>query len=196
MYINNYPRSIRCCLPQEVLHSTPVCLQLQSPVLPPTSNHRSHSPIHADKYHNTDLLPPSRAIVESDIPICHREAATTEPRDTLGELDTYSAILAPDLPEVRRPEPVTLVLNSYVSSWNTKALRRSSLWMRICTIWTSKECVSLKIVVSNLHLLPINRASFKLLLLFQKRFSGSLLRRCLCTLVICHTNSHFPPDSH
>lgn len=50
------------------------------------------SPFHTATYRRTNLLPPSRRIAGSDMPIHHMKAATMEPQFSIGEPDVQDAL--------------------------------------------------------------------------------------------------------
>lgn len=67
----------------------------------------------------------------------------------------------------RQPGQVTLASTSLGSSWSTRLLREGSSQISNCTVWWSRKCVLWIIVLFELHLLSINRASLTFILLFS-----------------------------
>lgn len=121
------------------------------------------SPIHIATSRCTNFLSSSLRSFWNDFSIHSCIVAAMEPQDT-----TWRQMVAmrPSFLICTRPSRVTLASTTFETSWSTRMLQGSNLPMNDCTVWTLRECALLVIVVFELELMSINRASFKFFLLF------------------------------
>lgn len=149
-------------------------------------------PIHPATSRRISLLPPYSRFAGSDIPICPREPAAMEPRDTIREPDVHNTPLSP---AYTQPGSVLLVSTSLGTKWGAMQLRESSISMSHCTVSISRKCDLLIIFVSKLQLIPVNRASFKFVLLFPVITLVSLTAWKFIPLIFMHVGyfSHKRP---
>lgn len=152
-----------------------VCASIHQPV--------PISPILTATSCRTNLLSPSIVSNGSDIPIRLCEASTMKPEDTIGNSNVSSAPLLLDL---YWPGRVTLESTLLGTSWSTGLLQGSNLLISSCSVCKSRKCILSIIVVSELHLSPISRASFKLLLHFPVTTSFSQTARKFSLLMFLH----------